>query len=153
MKVLLVTFFLISKLLSQSSVKTKNPKKFDKNDDTKFSELDMNTVDAKTVIYAVFRDDELDALENLPVKTQNLIEANINKIIDNVRNGKEDIDLNPIIENVRQERGEEILYQEDWPEMPEETQNLIAEIKAHTAGNQKVQMGLISIMKMMPDGA
>ena len=97
----------------------------------------------------------------MPVKTQILIEGNINKIIDNVRNGKEDMDLNPIIDDLRQERGEEIIENvkkgkgEDfkWPEIPAKTQDLIQEIKDITAGNDKVQKGLKVLMRFMPDGA
>merc|ERR1719209_2073206 len=113
MKIVTVVFLLI--LLSQSLgkhylVKTKHHKKDKaKNNDAEIDELDMNTVDAKTLIYTVFKDNELDAFENLSVKTQIFIEGNINKIIDNVRNGKEDMDLNPIIDDLRQKRGKEII--------------------------------------------
>ena len=48
----------------------------------------MNTVDAETLIYAVFKEDQLQAFENLPAKTRNRVEGNINKIIENVRGGK-----------------------------------------------------------------
>ena len=70
-------------------VKTKNPKTIKtKNDEAKIDERDMNTVDAETLIYSVFKEDQLQAFENLPAKTRNRVEGNINKIIENVRGGK-----------------------------------------------------------------
>ena len=64
----------------------------DDGDDT--DELDLDTVDAEILIHAVLKDEDLDEFENLPEKDQIEIIRDIDKIIENARNGDEDVDYN-----------------------------------------------------------
>merc|ERR1719315_140678 len=50
-------------------------------------ELDINTVNAKTLTYTGFIDEELKAFKRIPKKKRRMIIKDIDQIIDNVRNG------------------------------------------------------------------
>ena len=57
-------------------------------------ELDLDTVDAETLLHTALKDEELDRFENLPEKDQSMIITDIDKIIEMARNGDEDVDYN-----------------------------------------------------------
>ena len=54
--------------------------------------LDMNKVDAETLIFTLFKDEELDRFKNLPEKNQKKIITDIDKVIEYVRDGNKDFD-------------------------------------------------------------
>merc|ERR1712208_76990 len=101
MRIFLITFFLTITFLSQSwgkhyLVKTKGGKtrgwqdvKYKKGG---LDELDDND-NAKTLIYTAFNGEELKSFKRMPQKKRTMIIKDIDKIIDNVRKGKEDMDL------------------------------------------------------------
>merc|ERR1739844_436664 len=132
MKIFLVTFFLTITFLSQSwgkhyLVKTKGDKTKDvESRDAKYKkgldELDIND-NAKTLIYTGLDDEELKAFKRMPKKKKKMIIKDIDEIVDNVRNGIEDMDLNT---------------------------KVMKQIKDITGGESKVQHGLMSLLKLMP---
>ena len=68
--------------------------------------LDMNTVDAETLIYTAFEDKALDRFEKYPAKTQEKIISGVNKILENARTGKKSGDYNMgIMENLKKLTG------------------------------------------------
>merc|ERR1711970_507086 len=83
MKLLMAVLFLTIAFLSQSWGKHLLVETEDANDG-----LDTNTVDAETLIYTLFKDEELDGFEKLSAKKQKKIIKDINKIIKNVNNKK-----------------------------------------------------------------
>ena len=88
-------------------------------------ELDDND-NAKTLIYTAFNGEELKAFKRMPQKKRTMIIKDIDKIIDNVRKGKEDMDLNT---------------------------KVMKHIKDITGGQSKVQHALVSLLKLLPGDA
>merc|ERR1712002_223743 len=120
MKILMVVLFLTIAFLSQSWGKHLLVETDDANNG-----LDTNTVDAETLIYTLFKDEELDGFEKLPAKKQKRIIKDINKIIENVGNGGKDMDFN---------------------------MGVMEEIRGIVGGEKKVVSGLESLKKLMPGG-
>merc|ERR1719153_389524 len=123
MKILMALFFLTMAFLSKSwgkhyLIKTDDVQHGDDNDG-----LDMNKVDAKTLIDTMFTDDELDGFDYLPVKKQKKIIKDIDKIIENVR--YRDMDFN---------------------------MGVMEDIKENVGGDERVMNGLRSLIKLMPGG-
>ena len=87
--------------------------------------LDTDNVDAETLIYTLFKEEELDGFENLSGRKQKKIIADINKIIKNVRNGRKDTDFN---------------------------MGIMEEIGGIVGGDRRVISGLKSLIKLMPGG-
>ena len=85
--------------------------------------LDMNKVDAETLINTMFTDEELDGFDYLPVKKQKKIIKDIDKIIENVR--YRDMDFN---------------------------MGVMEDIKENAGGDERVMNGLRSLIKLMPGG-
>merc|ERR1711970_932151 len=52
--------------------------------------LDTNTVDAETLMYTVLTDNVLDVFEKYPEKTRRQVFKEVDKLIDNARNGEGD---------------------------------------------------------------
>ena len=119
----MAVFFLTMAFLSQSwgkhyLIKTDDVQHGNDNDG-----LDMTNVDAKTLINAMFTDNELDGFDYLPVKKQKKIIKDINKIIENIR--YRDMDFN---------------------------MGVMEEIKENAGGDERVMNGLRSLIKLMPGG-
>ena len=74
--------------------------------------LDMKTVDAETLMYTVLTDPALDEFEKYPEKTREQIFTEVDKLIDNARNGEgDDYQSLGIIENIKRilKGGEKVL--------------------------------------------
>ena len=127
MKIFLVALFLTITFLSQIwgkhyLVKTKGGKNA-KDKITSLRDLDSGTVDAKTLIYQGFQEDELRAFKKLPKKKRKTILKDIDNIIANVRSGSRDLNLNL---------------------------GVMKELKKITGGDDRVRSGLKSLLKLMP---
>merc|ERR1712055_775812 len=120
MKLIMAVLFLTMAFLSQSWGKHLLVETEDANDG-----LDTNTVDAETLIYTLFKDEELDGFEKLSAKKQKKIIKDINKIIENVGNGRKDMDFN---------------------------MGVMEEIEKIVGGEERVIGGLKSLIKLMPGG-
>ena len=112
MKLFLVALFLTITFVSQiwgkhflvktkdGKTKTKNAKsKGGKHFNSKYrkssiGELNCKTYNAKELIYTGFKEDELEAFEKLPEKKKKTILRDIDNIIDNIRDGATNVDLN-----------------------------------------------------------
>ena len=74
--------------------------------------LDMKTVDAETLMYTVLTDRALDVFEKYPEKTREQVFTEVDKLIDNARNGEgDDYQSLGIIENIKNifKGGEKVL--------------------------------------------
>jgi len=119
MKLLMAVLFLTIAFLSQSWGKHLLVETEDANDG-----LDTNTMDAETLIYTLFKDEELDGFEKLSAKKQKRIIKDINKIIKNVNIGR-NMDFN---------------------------MGVMEEIVDIVGGEERVIDGLKSLIKLMPGG-
>ena len=115
----MAVLFLTMAFLSQSWGKHLLVETEDANDG-----LDTNTVDAETLIYTLFKDEELDGFEKLSAKKQKKIIKDINKIIKNVNIGR-NMDFN---------------------------MGVMEEIEEIVGGEERVIDGLKSLIKLMPGG-
>ena len=128
MKIFLVALFLTITFLSQIwgkhyLVKTKGGKNAKDKKISSLRDLDNGTVDAKTLIYQGFQEEELRAFKKLPKKKRKTILKDIDNIIANVRSGSRDLNLNL---------------------------GVMKELKKITGGDDRVRSGLKSLLKLMP---
>merc|ERR1719153_263550 len=123
MRILMAVFFLTMAFLSQIWGKHYLIKTDDVQHGNDKDGLDMNKLDAKTLINTMFTDEELDGFDYLPVNKQKKIIKDIDKIIENVR--YRDMDFN---------------------------MGVMEDIKENAGGDERVMNGLRSLIKLMPGG-